>query len=612
MTHHKIPQKYLSEKLFDLTAPFVFLESALPNQSNNKSFLFEGFKEIVTFEPKNNLREFFRKIQYYHEKGYWLCGYLAYELGYFLEPSLSGLKKKIDYPLAWIGVCEKPIEFRCQREIKNSSLPDIFYEAGSIQPLIKKGQYKKAIQKIKCYLEEGQTYQVNYTFKAQARFKGNPLGLYFDLRKTQPTHYTAFINTGDFKFLSFSPELFFKIKNNKIISQPMKGTSARGFDSKEDKKSKKELSKSKKIRAENIMIVDLLRNDLGRISEKVLTPSLFDIEKHKTLYQMTSTIEAKLKKGLTIKDIIKALFPCGSVTGAPKIKTMQIIGELEPSWRGIYTGSIGYVAPNKNSCFNVAIRTVEINKNKEVNLGVGGGIIHDSDWQDEYSEALLKADFFSQATRKISLIETLRWEQDKGFWLLDLHLQRLKKSAAYFSIPLNIKEVKNHLNNSVKPEKDILKIRLTLDFKGKVKITREKIKKIKDPVKIKISKKKVNSQDKFLYHKTTRRRFYDRQLKKVQKKGFFEIIFTNEKGQLTEGTFTNLFIKKGNIFYTPKLSCGLLPGVLRQYLIESGKAKEKILFLKDLKEAEKLFVGNSVRGLLEVCCKAVSTSGVEK
>ncbi|NQT28577.1 MAG: aminodeoxychorismate synthase component I [Candidatus Omnitrophica bacterium] len=594
---------YSLNYLRNLKPPYIFLETLARTEEDQSSFIFSDFKDILTFKPSDNLDLFFRRLEDYSKQGYWLAGYFSYEFGYFLEGAHRFLRGRSKTPLAWVGVCKKPKVISGAKKInrKHSQTPldKPSYRIGNIRANISQKEYAEKIKKIKYYLEQGLTYQVNFTFKEKFDFKGDLVSLYSDLRKAQPTSYSALIDTNEEKILSLSPELFFRIDKNKIIARPMKGTIKRGQTKKEDSRSKTDLKKSEKVRAENLMIVDLLRNDLGRISKLVRASKLFNIEKYPTLYQMTSTVEGKLKKNLRLKEVFSSLFPCGSVTGAPKIKTMQIIKKLEKEPRGVYTGAIGYISPKAKSCFNVSIRTVQIKKNKG-ELGIGGGIVYDSDAKAEYEEALLKAKFFKDGLEKIGLIESILWDKNKGYYLLSLHLERLNKSAKNFSYPYRDKDIKKKLKEIVRNENRNLKIRLILDSEGSVAIKKEVMKKIKGPVKIRVSERRINSKDKFLYHKTTRRAFYDSQRKEGLAKGCFETIFLNERGELTEGSITNIFILKNKKLYTPPIKSGLLPGVLREHLIRKGEVKEKILYLKDLKQADQIYVGNSLRGLLTI------------
>ncbi len=587
-----------------LDAPVVFLETASLDKENKESFLFENFHKIITFNSDDDINLFFKRAETYLNKGYWLCGYFSYEFGYFLEPALDKLKTKPKAPLAWVGVCKSPKVITHKkryndllRELKEK---DITYQIKNIKPNINRKEYSDRIKKIKTYLEEGLTYQVNYTFKLKFDFLGNALGLYLDLRESQPTGYSAFVNTGKRQILSLSPELFFRKTENKIITRPMKGTVRRGLTLEEDNCAKQFMQGNEKNRAENLMIVDLLRNDLGRISKEVQVLKLFDIEEYRTLHQMTSTITAELKEKLKLKDMFSALFPCGSVTGAPKIKTMKIIKDLESESRDVYTGSIGYISPDKKAVFNVAIRTVVLEENKG-ELGIGGGIVYDSQIKSEYEEAILKANFFTKLNSGLSLIETILYNKLTGYKYLSLHLKRLKDSCKYFSIMLNVEKLLIALKQiNILAMKEDLIVRVLVDKDGKFNIEKKVL--IKEPltVKVKFSLKRVNPENPLLYHKTNQRELYDKERIKALKEGFFEVLFLNKKSEVTEGSITNVFILKNKKLYTPALKCGLLPGVLRAHLLEQGEVEEKVIWLEDVLRADKVYVGNSVRGMVEV------------
>ena len=580
--------------------PFVFLETANFDKENKNSFLFQDFEDVLVFKSGDDLDIFFAKAESYLKNGFWLCGYFAYEFGYFLEPALANLRQNYSFPLAWLGVCKKPRYINHKiYEPQAGNKPG--YCLKNITPNLSLKKYSLQIAKIKNYLKQGLTYQVNFTFKVKFDFCGKISDFYSALKKSQPTAYTALINTGKESILCLSPELFFRIKNDKIIVRPMKGTAPRGLFSQDDEKNRLWLNKDPKIKAENLMIVDLLRNDLGRISKKVWTPKLFSVEKYRTLYQMTSTVEAKLKKRNTVKEIFSALFPSGSVTGAPKIKTMQLIKNLEKEPRGIYTGAIGYISPKRQMCFSVAIRTVSIAGNKG-QMGIGGGIVFDSHTKSEYAEALLKSKFLTQKFPKFSLIESMLWQKNRGYFLLEEHLRRLKKSGNYFSMPVNVNKIRQAVK---KLEKKLIgekfKIRILLSADGQIELEKEPIEEVLEPVKLKLSSRRVNPQDIFLYHKTTQRKLYNEELEKAREKGFFEVIFLNIYKEITEGSISNIFVEKGGMLYTPPLKCGLLPGILRGKLIKEGRVKERIIKVKDLLRADNMYIGNCVRGLL--CAK---------
>jgi para-aminobenzoate synthetase/4-amino-4-deoxychorismate lyase len=576
--------------------PFVLLETARPGTGTNKSFLFNRFDSILEFYHGDDPQIFFRRLNKFLKQGFWLSGYFSYEFGYYLEPTLFSLRKPTCAPLVWFGVCKKPVIITHEYPFIHNNECTSGYAIKDIRPNISRKEYAHSLQRIKQYLRAGLTYQVNYTFKINFEVSGSLPDFYINLRRAQPTSYMAFIQTGKEHILSLSPELFFKLNRSTITSRPMKGTMPKGLSSQEDRTNRHLLTQSKKTRAENVMIVDLLRNDIGKISSRVEVPSLFETESYRTINQMVSTVSGHLANPVTMEDVFKALFPCGSVTGAPKIKTMELIARLEKEPRGIYTGAIGYISPKKEACFNVAIRSVHIQKGRG-QLGVGGGIVYDSLPRDEYQEAILKAKFLT-GSPDFKLIETILW--NKKYFFLREHLKRLKASAEYFSIPLRVHAIENELKAF---EKHIgahpLKVRLTIDFAGRVRIEKEALLCVATPVKVKLSTFFIDSNNAFLYHKTTHRLTYDQERQRACSQGFFEVIFRNQRKEITEGSFTNVFIKKNNCLYTPPLRCGLLGGVLRARLLASNRLKEKVLYLKDILRADQIYVGNSVRGLLK-------------
>ncbi len=579
----------------------MLLEAGVYGGEDNASFLFRDPHAVVTLRHGDDVSAFFASLESYHERGFWLCGYCAYELGYYLEDALAHLRRHYDFPLAWFMVCKKPRAFdRAPRRtvLPRHATPSLPRPFNGLFPSIEKINYDSSIAAIKKYLKAGLTYQVNYTFPMRAERAHTSIDIYRYLRTVQPTPYMAFINAEDRTILSFSPELFFRRRNDIITVRPMKGTSARGVTLEEDRKKRQELSSSDKIRAENVMIVDLLRNDLGRIAKKVWVPRLFEIEKHGTLYQMTSTVKARVPRALGIKELFTALFPSGSVTGAPKIKTMELIASLERAPRGIYTGAIGYIAPSNDACFNVAIRTLEI-EGVKAKAGVGGGIVADSLDSAEYEEALLKARFLSAAPEYFSLIETMRLEEDGTIAFLGLHLNRLKKSCEYFDIPLAMRPLRRALMARGKSSTRPAIIRLLVARGGTWAFERKPLSALRAPVRVALSAERINPTNVFLYHKTTNRAFYDEAHAHAKKNGFFDVLFFNAKRELTEGAISNVFIRRNGVLLTPPVRSGLLPGVLRAHLLRTRQACETILRYSDICRAEKIYVGNSVRGLLE-------------
>jgi len=595
---------------------FVFLWNGKTDTENYKSFVFLHPKDIISACQYYKVKDCFRKIEGMLSKGYYVAGYICYEAGYAFEETLP--KTNIStIPILWFGVYDKPIVYNHKKgrfdtarcpflELpKNKDLGS--YNIKNIRPTKRLKTYLSDISKIKDYIKKGQTYQVNYTFKYKFSFYGCPYRMFFDLNKKQSVPYAAFISFGSKKILSLSPELFFKKRANTIRVKPMKGTIERGKDISEDLIKERQLEDSIKNRAENIMIVDMLRNDLSRISKtgSVKTIRLFETEKYQTLFQMTSTVISKLKYNPDCFSIFKNIFPSGSVTGAPKIRTMQIINELENAPRNIYTGSIGYISPEKNATFNVGIRTISLDKNEgKGELGIGSGITISSDPIDEFNECRLKAHFFTRKYTDFELIETLLWHRDK-FFLLDMHLKRLRDSASYFDYKYSRGYILKSLaacSRIFRKDKSY-KVRLLLRKSGEVKISTSLLKDSGSRIKkITFSKKATDSSDIFLYHKTTNRNLYDSEYLKHKRKGYADVIFLNQKWEVAEGAISNIIVKKGRYYYTPPVNCGLLNGIYRQHLLNTQQIplKEKVLFKDDIIAAGKLFICNSVRGLVQV------------
>ncbi len=470
-------------------------------------------------------------------------------------------------------------------------------EYENIKLNLSKKNYIEAINEIKNHIAEGNCYQINYT--AKLKFDINELQLiplFLTGIFNQSSAYTAFINTEKHYILSFSPELFFETDYNILKSKPMKGTVKRGKNDAEDKIIIQTLLTDEKNLAENVMIVDLLRNDIGKIpgTGSVTVPQLYEVEKYETLYQLTSTVTGKLN-GVRLSGIIKNLFPCGSITGAPKIKTMEIINKLEREPRGIYTGSIGLLTSEK-AVFNIAIRTLSVNKkNMKAGLGLGSGIVWDSVPGNEFDEVLLKGNFLLRPAAYFELLETFLFEDGKYF-LLEAHLKRLQETANYFLFKYNklkiLKLLENTATKLTKNKK--YKIRLTLDKWGNVKIRTGELQSKLDNAKVLMLERKPGTDEKFYYHKTTFRP-WDEDLKNARNNGFTEIIFINDKNQLLEGAISNIFINKNNSFFTPHSALPILKGCYRDYLLKKTNATEKILTVDDLKTAGKIILCNSVR-----------------
>ena len=578
---------------------FFWFETNKFDKENFLSFYFFNPVKIIKLVSPDKLIQFFHSLESLTKK-YYVAGFFSYELGYLFEEVFK-YKKRFGFPYAIFCAYEKPIIFdhKCNKfiskEINNIYQQPLSYKIKNLRLNIAEEEYIEKIKKIKDYIYRGDIFQANYTIKYKFDFSGSALGLYLDLKYKQKVSYNVFAKLNDYYILSLSPELFFYKDKDYIKVKPMKGTIKRGCNIYEDKKNILYLQNDEKNQSENVMIVDLLRNDLGKISKygSVKVSKLFEIEKYNTLFQMTSTIESKLSKGISLYELIKSIFPSGSVTGAPKIRSMEIIKELEKEERKVYTGAIGFFEPTGKAKFNVAIRTILIQKNKG-EMGVGSGIVYDSSPEKEFEESKLKAYFLiKKPVKNFSLIETILF--DKNFKYLNLHLKRLKESAEYFDFKFNKKEILSKINEiSQILVSGKYKVRILLNSAGQVKISYEKINNSFKTYRLKISKYRTNSNDTFYFHKTTNRELYESELKKARNKGFFDIIFLNEKDEVTEGAITNIYIKKNGIIYTPPVKCGLLNGIMRQVLIKRYKMKEEIITLKDLKQADEIYISNSI------------------
>ena len=531
--------------------------------------------------------------------GLYAAGFIAYEAAPAFDSALT-VKEDSAFPLLWFGLYGEP---------EAVSLPPA---QGSRQdgllkwrPSVRRDAYEKAIERIKHYIEAGDTYQVNFTFRLRSAFQGDPWPFFVALARAQDASYSAFVNTQKWIVCSASPELFFQLDDNELISRPMKGTAPRGLMQHDDSKQAEWLYHSEKDRAENVMIVDMVRNDMGRIAEtgSVSWESLYEVEKYPTVWQMTSTVRARTEVGLS--EILKALFPPASITGAPKPRTMEIIAELEHTPRRIYTGTVGFWTPDRTAQFNVAIRTVLIDKaHKEAEYGVGGGIVWDSTDQMEFKECQTKARILSQQVPKFDLLESILWTPEEGYFLLPYHLARLADSAAYFSFSADMDAIRNKLDffASTLPN-TAYKVRLLVARDGGITLQSERLaESLGDaavhPQRCFLAPEPVDSSNPFLYHKTTNRQVYEQILGSCP--GYEDCVLWNERGEVTESCIANVVVELDDELYTPPVHCGLLPGTYRAYLLEQRKVKERVIRLDDLAKSPHIYLISSVRKEREV------------
>lgn len=538
--------------------------------------LFENSVEVIKAFDSNEFLTCFDRIESLREK-YFLVGYIRYEA----KDIFLGKSVKSELPLLYFEVFDGFKEYQPKKGVyaKLNTAPDITFN-----------EYKNALTQIKEEIADGNTYEVNYTYDWDVDYSGSELKLYEYLLHKQTTPYNAFFKNEYDTVLSFSPELFFELEGSHILTKPMKGTMPRGETYEKDRENIEFLKNDIKNRAENVMIVDLLRNDLGRIAKtgSVKVSKLFDVETHKTLHQMTSQIEADLEDDVSLYEIFKAIFPCGSITGAPKISTMEIIDRVEKGNRNVYCGAIGIISPDR-TVFSVPIRILQksIGQNS-YKYRVGGAVVWDSDIKDEWDETFTKAGFLTDEFR---LVETIK-VQNKSMFLKEEHFKRLRESAEHFGFTIDESLFK------LEPEKNGI-MRILLSKNGNYEI--QYLPYSRTPVNhIEISDIILDSTNELLRYKTTLKPWYEKSYERIRREEVYDEIFFNERGELCEGARTNILLEIDGKFYTPPLSSGLLNGVLRQNLLDSGVCVEKILYKKDLLEADNIYCINSVRGIKRV------------
>jgi para-aminobenzoate synthetase/4-amino-4-deoxychorismate lyase len=518
-------------------------------------------------------------------------GFISYEAAPAFDAALT-TQPLTNFPLLHFGLYRSPTAIA----LPSPSRPPA-YKLTAWEPSVSAADYDRAIARIKDAIAAGDTYQVNYCLRLLSQFSGDPWCFFLDLARAQRTRYSAFLDTGTVAICSVSPELFFRMDGDRVTLRPMKGTVARGRTWAEDERHAQWLHTSVKDRAENLMIVDMIRNDIGRVAAlgSVTVPRLFEVERYPSLLQMTSTVEATTQE--SIETAIATLFPCASITGAPKARTMDIIAELEPSPRKLYTGCIGYIAPHRQAQFSVAIRTVVIDKaSGQAEYGVGSGIVWDSTSQNEYAECAIKAQILTQRFPDFALLESLLWEPESGYFLVTEHLQRLQNSAQYFGIPVDgdrVQETLQAIAAALPAEPH--KIRFLVAPNGNFSHTATPFTAAlpSAPAILKLAVAPVHSTDPFLFHKTTHRQVYDRA--RAAEPNGNDVILWNERGEVTETCTANLVVELGGEYVTPPVDCGLLAGTYRQWLLEQGKIREQVVPVELLEKGDRLFTINSVR-----------------
>ncbi|MCD6526868.1 MAG: aminodeoxychorismate synthase component I [Desulfuromonas sp.] len=568
---------------------------------------FERPEHVISCHDVNQVDHCLRQVQQQVDAGYTAAGFVSYEAAAAFDPSMQVVAGG-ELPLVWFALYEASSitvmsglpGSQTMSGRDSSSLPDLDWRSS-----VTSTEYHAAIQRIKDAIAAGDSYQVNYTYRLSAKAQIDPWQLFLHLQHAQQGRYAAYLDLGDQVICSASPELFFAVDGDTIVTRPMKGTAARGSNEDDDQRQRRKLLASDKDRAENLMIVDMLRNDLSRIARlgSVEVEQLWRLEAYPTLWQMTTPIRAKLQPDIGLPELFRALFPCASITGAPKIKTMELISRLEGQPRQIYTGAIGFVTPDGRSQFNVAIRTALFQRRdhhhhhqSRIEYGVGGGIVWDSQADAEWCETRTKARVLP-GLAPFRLLETLLWQPVRGYSLLDEHLQRLQASADHFGYPMDCYAIRQQLISAAagrRPQR--WRVRCLLAASGAVELQfiAQPYQPQRRAVRLRLARTAVQHDDPLLGHKTDQRQRYQRLLDEVDDAD--DVLMVNERGEVTETTIANIVAYIDGRWLTPSLRCGLLPGTLRRVLLDSGQIHERVIKLTDLTAQTPLYVINSVRG----------------
>lgn len=585
---------------------FALFENNL--QTPGHAYLLETCLAELSLDAGNDPGGFFGAIQNARDSGHWVALAADYELGAMLEPALSALRFETGKQVAkaWVFASCRELQGDALEAWWADQLAALTPQARDtgilhLEPGWSEARHAKAVGRILEYIHAGDCYQVNLTFPLEGHAYGSPLALFAQLRASQAVAHGALIQDGKRWILSRSPELFVERRGDQLTCRPMKGTAARHEDPERDRASADALRASTKERAENLMIVDLIRNDLGRLAPPggVKVERLFELESYRSVFQLTSSISAR-PVDAEFAQILPALFPCGSITGAPKIRAMQIIDELEDVPRELYCGALGWLAPDRDFSLSVPIRTLMLEADGACRLNVGSGIVADSEPAAEYRECTAKSRFAREPSAQLKLIETLLWD-GSCFPRIKGHLNRLRHSASALKFKIDLTEVDAQLNNLAALLTNApARVRLQLSRDGRVEFESSAL----DPLPMQnffaLADWQLDPDDARLAHKTTARSFYNTALQGALAEGLFDLVFCNRRGELAEGTRSNLFVEHNGQLLTPALRCGVLPGVLRGELIASGHAKESILHPEDLIAAERIWLGNALRGLVKV------------
>lgn len=566
-----------------------FSDTGTPGGAAPLRCAFGAPRQTLAAHSPAQVRPLLEAVQALARQGYWCVGYLRYEAAAAFDPALA--VQEADGPLAWFGVHDAP-----------QSWPELDVENTAIaqwQGALSRTAFEQSMAKIHRAIADGELYQLNYTAPLRGTLTGAPRDLFMALQRAQPGGYAAFIDTGEEQVLSVSPELFFDWDGERILARPMKGTAPRGATPEDDAALAAQLLASAKERAENVMIVDLIRNDLSRVAQPftVTVPHLFRLEALPSVWQMTSDVEARTRPGTTLVDVFAALFPCGSITGAPKVRAMQMIKTLEPEPRGVYCGAVGVVRPGGAATFNVAIRTVTV-QGDSLRCGIGSGITADASNEGEWQEWRHKRAFLERARQPFELLETLALK-DGALRAAPEHLARMARAAQHFGYPWEAARVEACLQQLTDNHRQGLwRVRLRLDAHGQAQADAYAMAVASTPVTLALAATAFEAADsEFVRFKTTRRAHYDAFA--PQKSGVFDTLLWNPQGELTECTRGNVAVRLDGRWVTPPLRCGLLDGIGRAGFLREGRLEEAVVRASDLSRATGLAFVNSLRGWLD-------------
>nr|WP_320049887.1 aminodeoxychorismate synthase component I [uncultured Desulfuromonas sp.] len=553
---------------------------------------FSAVRHYVHCDDSADVVSCLEQVDHWVHRGYFAAGFVSYE-AFSAFYSTGSTQRSSSVPLVWFAICESAMPGNGPPE--KESWPSLFWRS-----LCSMDDYRQKIARIKQAIACGETYQVNFTYglETQVAADFDPWSFFGFLNHRHQGGYGAYLDIGSHVVCSASPELFFSLEGQRITSRPMKGTAERGGNPQDDQQRARELQHSEKNRAENLMIVDMLRNDLGRLAEtgSVQVPELYHLEEYPTLWQLTSTVEGRLAQHCGLAEQFRALFPCASITGAPKKKTIEWINRLETRARGVYTGAIGFISPHGRSQFNVAIRTAVYERScSRLEYGVGGGIVWDSDWRDEWRETRIKARILP-GIGDFCLLETLLWRPVGGYRNFAYHLERMERSAREFGIDVDRYVLRQHLiDRAAQHSRRCWRVRCLVNYLGEIRsefIPFERSSQI-TALRLGLAAYAVDSQDPWLRHKTDQRQRYE--TLRAEPCDVDDILMYNERGEVTETTTANIVINRGGRWLTPPENCGLLPGTMRRYLLDHGRIEEQILSVEDLYDAD-IYLINSLRG----------------